>query len=393
MCVADKDDSDQCDADALNPINLSRGEKKQTFVDFQQRIPLPLTYTRSYRSLRTPSAQNKIASVASGSSWKKYFQPTNFTGYSAYSGATFQEDAQGYLQWRHNYQYKLHSFNGGKKIIIHLPNGQNEKFTQIYSSHYATVKRGSFLRKQTDGTWLYIDSNNLHHTFSSEGLLSSIEDANGYSLSFTYDQGNKLETVTNQSGQVITYQYDALDRIEKVFLPTGNEILHSYDSLNNLVGVLHVSSSSPEVYEQETYHYEDANHPNALTGITDSNGIRSATWTYNEHGQAVNSSHALGTDVGSVSYDQTNHTATVVDASNKTKTVTFNSYGRINDVVGESCSTAGQDSQVSFSYDSLGRVTQKVQAEGATETFSYDANGFLKDHILAAGSSLEHKTS
>ncbi|MCO3156978.1 RHS repeat protein, partial [Pseudomonas aeruginosa] len=54
---------------------------------------------------------------------------------------------------------------------------------------------------------------------------------------------------------------------------------------------------------EKDYHYENSQNPRLLTGITDENGARYATWTYDDQGRAISSEHANGAEKVSLAYN------------------------------------------------------------------------------------------
>ena len=81
------------------------------------------------------------------------------------------------------------------------------------------------------------------------------------------------------------------------------------------------------------YHYEDVNFVHALTGITDENGVRFATWSYDGSGRANSSQHAGGAEAVTLYYGSFSATANegrtiVVDAFGTTAPTTIRSRGR-----------------------------------------------------------------
>ncbi len=393
-CMASKDTNDQCDAKGLNPIDLIMGEKQQTITDFTQHGPLPLAYIRSYRSQRSQQARNNVVEQSGATGWKKYYQPSGYAGKTTHSGQPFVESAQGNIGWRHNYQYHLHAFNSGNRIYVELPDGSFRQFDNIYGNYYAKVKAGySLTGNKTDG-WQYTDENNLVHDFSINGQLTTLTHQSGQRLIFNYDSDGRLISVSNIYGDTLQYTYDASGKFDRILLPDGSEILHGWDGLNNLVAVQQTYyGNGQNQTETEQYHYEDGRFPYALTGITDAEGIRYNSWTYNAAGQAVSSTHPLRSNAGTVAYDPVTQSASITSSSGHIKTISKTTRGRVHTVTGDSCSTSGEKSQVTFTYDSSDRVSQKQIAGGLTEDFTYSATGLIASRTLAKGTPDEQKTS
>ena len=72
----------------------------------------------------------------------------------------------------------------------------------------------------------------------------------------------------------------------------------------------------------KSYLYENATYPAALTGITDENAMRYASWSYDAQGRAVSSEHGAqgsGIDRHTVAYNP-NGSATITDPLNAART-------------------------------------------------------------------------
>ena len=63
--------------------------------------------------------------------------------------------------------------------------------------------------------------------------------------------------------------------------------------------------------DHQTYLYENTSYPFALTGITDENGNRYATWGYDGNGRGILSELAGAVNYRSVYYDDSNGNRTV----------------------------------------------------------------------------------
>ncbi|MFX7793206.1 RHS repeat domain-containing protein, partial [Acinetobacter baumannii] len=62
----------------------------------------------------------------------------------------------------------------------------------------------------------------------------------------------------------------------------------AYDINGNLTSVTYPDNKT------RRYIYDNPNFPYALTGLTDENGARFTTWTYDAQGRAISSEHASG---------------------------------------------------------------------------------------------------
>ncbi len=73
---------------------------------------------------------------------------------------------------------------------------------------------------------------------------------------------------------------------------------------------------------EKDYHYENSQNPRLLTGITDENGVRYATWTYDDQGRAISSEHANGAEKVTLAYNDDGST-TVTNEYGKQATYRF----------------------------------------------------------------------
>ena len=84
----------------------------------------------------------------------------------------------------------------------------------------------------------------------------------------------------------------------------GNRVyVYGYDAAGRLTSVNYPDNAV------RTYHYEDINFVHALTGITDENGDRFATWSYDGAGRANSSQHAGGAEAVTLYYGSFSATA------------------------------------------------------------------------------------
>lgn len=134
--------------------------------------------------------------------------------------------------------------------------------------------------------------------------------------------------------------------------------------------------------------YEDATYTEALTGITDENGERFASWGYDAQGRAIFSLHTDG--IERVDFTRlADDTVVVDDVSGASRTFSFvdvNGDNRAAHVNVTGCTGAGcAPLQSSFAYDEAGMLSA-VTNENAVETrFEYNGLGERTCQIEAYG--------
>ena len=263
-----------------NPISPSIGNKYQAEDDYIGAGFFPLVVSRRYNS-------------AIGS-WR--FSPEIRIDSSGIQALVIRED--------------------GKKILFNS-DGQGGWVTDLNVT-------GLFerLEDNTGNTtgWRYTTLDQQIDEYDATGRLTAITHRSGFSHTYTYTATDI--TVTNSEGGVLTYQLDTTGRITGFTDPDNNQYTYSYDTEGRLTGITYPNSGGTRIY-----HYEDTNISNALTGITDANGDRFATWTYDSQGRAVSSSHHNGSDLVTIGYDQSYYTinprATVTNPLGKQTTYHF----------------------------------------------------------------------
>lgn len=286
------------------------------------------------------------------------------------------------------------------------------------------------------------------NTYDSLGRLTQVMGAQpGATTTFTYDAFNRVRTETDSEGYTLTYDYDALDRLTKVTFPDGTYAQMVYDRLdlaaqrdregrwtrnyhNALRQLIAVRDPSGR-----TTNYEWS-LGGRLQALTDGGG-NVTRWKYNEALQMIEKKYANGSTY-SFTYDNANRLATLTDALgqittyawfrdnnpksrtysntvNPTKNVSFTyaqQYNRLTSMTDGSGTTstgtttfdyfpigstpvlgAGRLKELNgplssdlleFSYDSLGRVTER-KINGNATTYGYDSLGRLTQTTNALG--------
>ncbi|WP_038292459.1 hypothetical protein, partial [Zooshikella ganghwensis] len=134
------------------------------------------------------------------------------------------------------------------------------------------------------------------------------------------------------------------------------------------------------------YHYENSTFQKHLTGITDGNGKRFATWKYDDKGRAISSEHAGGTEKTSLEYHANNST-TVTNPLGKKTTYHFQVFNGVHKVVKvegqqtEHCAAANKE----YTYYDNGLLKTKTDWKGNTTAFKYNDQGLAIETTEAVG--------
>ncbi|ODU13285.1 MAG: hypothetical protein ABS91_01175 [Thiobacillus sp. SCN 64-35] len=230
--------------------------------------------------------------------------------------------------------------------------------------------------------WQYIaGSDDSVETYSASGRLLSIADRTGRTRTLAYDlpvasggddDPDTLDAVVDDAGRTLRFTYDAHKRIATVVDPAGGVISYGYDPAGNLVSVTYPDGHARTYHYNEPAHTGGADLPHALTGITDENGDRFATYQYQADGRAVSTAHAGGADSHTLSYG-TNST-TVTDPLGTQRVYGFTTVlgvvksTGVSQPGGSGCGAASS----SVAYDANGNVVRRTDFNGHTTCYAYD---------------------
>ncbi|MBI5096680.1 MAG: DUF1566 domain-containing protein [Nitrospirae bacterium] len=138
--------------------------------------------------------------------------------------------------WTHNYNVTLSASPDGGGVSIRWGDGRMEYHLLKSDGTYKPVLVGQSnrLNKNSDASFTLIDKMQNKYHFSTEGILSSMEDFNGNLTSLIYDASNRLVLVTDAGGRSLTLSYNAEGMISQVVDPVGRMITYTYDPEGNL---------------------------------------------------------------------------------------------------------------------------------------------------------------
>ncbi|MBI3344899.1 MAG: RHS repeat protein, partial [Gammaproteobacteria bacterium] len=228
------------------------------------------------------------------------------------------------------------------------------------------------LTRLTDATgaptgWKYTNSDDETELYDASGKLLSITNRAGLTQTLSYDASGRLASVADPFGRTLTFSYDTSNRISAMTDPAGKLYSYAYDANNNLTSVTYPDGKS------RSYLYENTTFRNALTGITDENGVRFATYAYDTQGRAISSEHAGGAEKVSLVYN-TNST-TVTDSLGAVRTYRFQTIlGVVKNtaIEGPACTSCGANASAATRYDANGNVAARTDFNGNVTTYTYD---------------------
>jgi YD repeat-containing protein len=340
-----KSNGPTCGVDVANPINAGTGNKWQHETD----LPVDafgLGFDRYYNASTTASPSPL------GAGWRH-----------AYTRSSTLQASGALVTIRRNdgkeYNYKL---SAGLWIAdADVP----DRLEELKDS--ANVRTG----------WRYTTADQSVETYTASGQLISLADRTGLTQTLIYSDASTPATVapaaglllrvTDTFGHQLNFTYDAHSRLSTLTDPAGGVYRYGYSANNNLVSVTYPDGAS------KTYHYENTSFPHALTGITDENGHRFATYTYDAQGRGISTEHAGGVDRASLVYNADGST-TVTDALGTARTYQFQTILGVVKSKGQSQpggSGCGASASL-LSYDANGNIASRTDFNGHRTDYTYD---------------------
>ncbi|QOJ22365.1 MAG: RHS repeat protein [Gammaproteobacteria bacterium] len=156
--------------------------------------------------------------------------------------------------------------------------------------------------------------------------------------------------------------------------PANGIYQYAYDANGNLTSVIYLDGKARTYHYNEAAYTSGASLPNALTGITDENGIRFATYTYDAQGRAVVTEHAGGVERYVLGYSVDGSNTMVTDPLNSQYTHHFQTILGVAKSTGQSqpagsgCSAASS----AITYGANGNAASRADFNGNKTCYAYD---------------------
>jgi len=217
------------------------------------------------------------------------------------------------------------------------------------------------------------------YVHDTRGQLVGIVDTDGHRQSYAYDEAGNLVLVTERDGSATVREYDGRGRLAREVRPSGAELQFEHDDLDRLVTVV------TEEGAETRYSYDGTSRnpfllvdaeggetrfdwaDGLLIRLVDPTGVE-LRYGYDEHGDLVSTTNAVG-DTARLEYDDHGRvTAAITPRGNRT--------GFVYDGAGRLVERHDPDEAVwRFEYTAGGRRTAVVDPLGARTTIEYDSHG------------------
>ncbi len=324
---------------AGNPLLISNGNKFQRESDYSGSKPFPLNINRYYNSQLG--------------------------------------------EWRFSYSDRLYFSHNDIHYV--RADGQSRWFILDAERWKVAIDPELDLQQEADESWTLTSTDKKTYRFDSSGRLVKVINRQGISHSLAYGADSHLQTVTHSLGGQLTFVIDN-DKVLEITSPAGGRYQYDYDGVGGLLKTVLL----PGLQNPRTYHYEDERFSNYLTGITDANGVRYSTWSYDDQGRAISSEHAGGIDRTDLTFNADGST-TVTNSLGKNTTYHFKQFHSVDKLVlveghaSSNCAAANK----AYGYDADGVLISKTDWAGNTTSYERDERGRIVVRTEAAGTPQE----
>ena len=348
------------------PINVGTGNVYDEITDYETAGPNKLRFVRYYNSLARPNP---------------FPLPLG-------------------QKWHSNYDRYL-IIPAGTVIIAVREDNRGLLYTQSTANWISDSDVG--LRVNQSGTiWTLTDTDDTVETYSIVGssniaILTSIRARNGYTQTLNYNNGSQLASVTDSYNRTLSFIYQN-GLLQTVTTPDGTVLTYGYNSSGISPGVSDrlTSVSYPTTPgTSQSYLYENANLPFALTAIIDEKGNRFASWNYDSYSRGLSSQFGVGANLTTVSYNDNNGSRTVTSALGQPEVYHFailQSIPKVTEIDRVATATTAA-AATTFTYDGNGYLASESDWNGNLTNYVNDGLGRPTKIVEAVGSNTERATT
>lgn len=278
--------------------------------------------------------------------------------------------------WTCNYNERLE--NTGTNVLVIQGDGSTWAFFPTNNGYVGEPGIFDTLVSNADNTWTLTDKNQTVTSFDTNGVLASITDKNGNTLTCAY-VGGVLNQIEDTAGRIVSFTTNSYGCIAGMTDPLGRTVQYLYDANTNLVEVIDADLHT------NFYNY-DANHQ--MTNAIDGRGICYIQNVYDPTNFTVIRQADAFTNWTYLGYDFTNRITYVTNALGKVSIHQFDENLLETNVIDEAGNQQifqydnnrdriyirdKNGNETHYGYDSNGNVTNKIDALNDVTTIQYDS--------------------
>lgn len=323
-------------------------------------------------------------------------------------------------QWRHLFDRRLevlasNTGAAGEYTFIRAirPDGSSERFTRTSSGWTVDADVADVLVDREAGTGyaLQLAANRQTEIYDATGLLKEVYDAAGKKLlSLQYSDATTpadvapvaglLLTVGDASGRTLSFKYDASSRLTTMMLPDGASQTFGYNPAGQLASVTYPDATSKGYIYNETANSPTVAGTSFLTGIVDEKGVRYETIKFDYTHRAYHAEFAGGVDTTTLDYAASTWKGTLpvtvkgpLGATSKLGFVDTGK-GRLMPAGGSAaCGDQCNQPYKAMTYDVNGYPASVTDFKGITTRTTYTADGLLAEQVDAADTPQQRTTT
>lgn len=323
-------------------------------------------------------------------------------------------------QWRHLFDRRLevlasNTGAAGEYTFIRAirPDGSSERFTRTSSGWTVDADVADVLVDREAGTGyaLQLAANRQTEIYDATGLLKEVYDAAGKKLlSLQYSDATTpadvapvaglLLTVGDASGRTLSFKYDASSRLTTMMLPDGASQTFGYNPAGQLASVTYPDATSKGYIYNETANSPTVAGTSFLTGIVDEKGVRYETIKFDYTHRAYHAEFAGGVDTTTLDYAASTWKGTLpvtvkgpLGATSKLGFVDTGK-GRLMPAGGSAaCGDQCNQPYKAMTYDVNGYPASVTDFKGITTRTTYTADGLLAEQVDAVDTPQQRTTT
>ncbi len=323
-------------------------------------------------------------------------------------------------QWRHLFDRRLEVLApttgaAGDRTFIRAirPDGSSELFTRTPSGWIVDADVADVLVDREAGTGyaLQLAANRQTEVYDATGLLKEVYDSAGRKLLYLqYSDATTpadvapvaglLLTVGDASGRTLSFKYDASSRLTTMMLPDGASQTFGYNPAGQLASVTYPDATSKGYIYNETANSPTVSGTSFLTGIVDEKGVRYETIKFDYNHRAYHAEFAGGVDTTTLDYAASTWKGTLpvtvkgpLGATSKLGFVDTGK-GRLMPAGGSAaCGDQCNQPYKAMTYDVNGYPASVTDFKGITTRTTYTADGLLAEQVDAVDTPQQRTTT
>jgi RHS repeat-associated protein len=254
--------------------------------------------------------------------------------------------------------------NQGNRIYTYLPDA-------TLTNWYDSLRRPIVTGDAWGYRWFF---------YNNQGLQTVVSNAYGAEQTTIFDAEDQPLYVTDANGVSVTNTYDALHRLSTRTYPDGGVERFGYSARGLIAYTNQLNKETYYVYDEAMRKTWETNANNEvlrytnnaagdLLSLTDGKD-QTTRWSYDEYGRVTNKLDQVGAEILRYKYDPNSR------LTNRWSTAKGNTYYAYDPVGNLTNINYPASTDVKFQYDPLNRVTNMVDAAGTTK-YAYATGGQL----------------